>query len=151
MGADLEDDLHNVLDDEEETNDFPPNLSEFEAADMSIQPQITIDKARSNIFQKYKNEYRLIRLMIGKENEAMGGRSEIKAVATLLLGPESHIYRVFHDQLKMPHHEFSHFMATLFLVCRVNHNINKLLADDDFNTSCYMPPTVFNQVCRLMD
>ena len=92
MDADLEDDLYEVLDDEEETNDFPPNLFEFEAADMSIQPQITIDKARSDIFQQYKNEYRLIRRMISKENEAMGGESGIKAVATLLLGPKSHIY-----------------------------------------------------------
>ena len=52
MDADLEDDLYDVLDDEEETNDFPPNLSEFEAADMSIQSQITINKARSDIHQK---------------------------------------------------------------------------------------------------
>ena len=42
-------------------------------------------------------------------------------------------------------------MATLFLVCRMNHNISKLWADDDFNTIRYMPPTVFNRVCRLMD
>ena len=89
--------------------------------------------------------------MISEENEAMGGGSEIKAVATLLLGPESHIYRVFQDQLKMPHHKFSHFMAALFPACRMNHNISKLWADDDFNTSRYMPPTVFNRVCRLMD
>ena len=61
------------------------------------QPQITIDKARSDKFQQYKNEYRLIRRMISEENEAMGGGSEVKAVATLLLGPESHIYNVFQD------------------------------------------------------
>ena len=146
----LGDNLYDVLDDEEEANDFPPNLSEFEAADISIQPQTTIDKARSDIFQQHKNEYRLIRRMISEENEAMGGGSEIKAVATLLLGPESHIYRVFQDQLKMPHHKFSHFMAALFPACRMNHNISKLWADDDFNTSRYMPPTVFNRVCRLM-
>ena len=41
--------------------------------------------------------------MISKENEVMGG-SDIKAVATLLLGPESHIHRVFQDHLKIPHH-----------------------------------------------
>ena len=52
LDTDLEDDLYDVLDDEEEINDFPPNSSEFEAADMSIQPQITIDKARRDIFQQ---------------------------------------------------------------------------------------------------
>ena len=79
------------------------------------------------------------------------GGSEIKAAATMLLGPESHIYRVFRDHLKMPHHKYAHFVATLFLVCRMNHNINKLWDDDDFNTSRYMAPTIFNRVCRLMD
>ena len=64
--------------------------------------------------------------MISEENKAMGRGSEIKAVATLLLGPESHIYRVFQDHLKMPHHEFSYFMTTLFLVCRMNHNISNV-------------------------
>ena len=107
LDPDLEDDLCDVLDDEEETSDFPPKISEFLAADMSIQPQITIDKARSDIFQQYKNEYRLVRQMINKETKAMGGGSEIKAVATLLLGPESYIYRIFQVHLKMPHHKFS--------------------------------------------
>ena len=54
LDADLEDDLYDVLNDEEETNDFPPNLSEFEAADMSIQPQITIDKLGATYFNNTK-------------------------------------------------------------------------------------------------
>ena len=28
----------------------PPKISEFEVADMSIQPQITMDKARNDVF-----------------------------------------------------------------------------------------------------
>ena len=100
LDPDLEDDLCDVLDDEEETSNFPPKISEFLATDMSIQPQITIDKARSDIFQQYRNEYRLIRRMISEETKAMGGGSEIKAVATLLLGPKSYIYCVFQVQLR---------------------------------------------------
>ena len=61
LDTDLEDDLYDVLDDEEEANNFPPNLSEFETVDLSIQPQIAINKAQSDIFQQYKNEYRIIR------------------------------------------------------------------------------------------
>ena len=49
MDAGLEDDLHDVLDDWEETSDFPLNLSEFQAVDTSNQPQIIIDKARGDI------------------------------------------------------------------------------------------------------
>ena len=53
--------------------------------------------------------------MISEENEAMGGGSEIKAVATLLLGPESHIYRVFQDHLTMPHHKSRQATVMLLL------------------------------------
>ena len=86
MGADLEDDLHNVLDDEEETNDFPPNLSEFKAADVSIQPQVTIDKARVDIFQQYKNEYRLIRQMISEETKPWVGDPRLRQWLHCYLG-----------------------------------------------------------------
>ena len=89
LDADLEDDLYDVLDDEEETNGFPPNLSEFEAANMSIQPQITINKAQSDIFQQYKNEYRLIRQMISEENEAMGGDPRLRQWLHCYLAPRA--------------------------------------------------------------
>ena len=71
-------------------------------------------------------------------------------MATLLLGPKRHIHRVFRDHLEIPHYKYSPFMATLFLVCHMNHNISKLWGGDDFYSTRYMPPSVFNRVCRLM-
>ena len=53
---------------------FPPKISKFEAADMMIQPQITVDKARNDVFSQYKLEHKLIMRMIGKLSRAAGGR-----------------------------------------------------------------------------
>ena len=65
---------------------------------------ITVHKARFDIFKQYKNEYKLIRGMISKLHRAFEGRgrSEIEAVAWLLLRPDSYIYRVFLDHLRIP-------------------------------------------------
>ena len=44
------------------------------------------------------------------------GGSRIEVVAWLLLGTDSHIYRVFLDHLEILHYKFTHFMAKFFMV-----------------------------------
>ena len=43
---------------------FPPKLSECQPVDMSTQPDISVDKARADVFKQDKNEYKMIRNMI---------------------------------------------------------------------------------------
>ena len=123
---------------------------------MTEKPLITVNKARFDIFKQYKNESKRIRGMISKLHRAFeggeGGRgTEIEAVARLLLGPDSYLYRVFFDHLRIPHPKFAQFMATFLLVCRINTNLGKLWEDDDFNTDRYLAPTAFNRILQSTD
>ena len=43
---------------------FPPKISEYISADMSVQPGITMDKARGDIFTQYKLEFQMVTDMI---------------------------------------------------------------------------------------
>ena len=51
-------------DDDNQSYSFPPPLSEYEAADMSVQPGITIDKARTDLYIQFKKEFKAIRGML---------------------------------------------------------------------------------------
>ena len=112
--ADMDD-----LFDDNDNSAFPPEVLDYQDMDMAKEPLITVDKTRFDIFKQYKNEYKLIWGVISKLHCAFygRGRSEIEAVAWLLLGPDSYIYRVFLDYLRIPHPKFAHFMATFLLVC----------------------------------
>ena len=51
---------------------------------------------------------------------------EVVKVAILLLGPDSAIYRVFLDTIKLPFNKFARFIAMFFLIYWTNQNISKL-------------------------
>ena len=59
--------------DEDDSCAFPPKLSEYQDADMTVEPVISMDKARFDVFIQYKNEYKLIRGMIAKLHRAFEG------------------------------------------------------------------------------
>ena len=105
---------------------FPPKVLDYQDMDMAKEPLITVDKARFDIFKQYKNKYKLIWGMISKLRRAFEGGSEIKAIDPLLLGPDSYLYRIFFDHLRIPYPKFAHFMATFLLVCQMNTNLGKL-------------------------
>ena len=65
MGLDDEEE-EGYFDDEDDNQSysFPPLLSEYEAADMSVQPGITIDKARTDLYIQFKKEFNAIRGML---------------------------------------------------------------------------------------
>ena len=64
----LDDYIHpgevDFYDDFDPSSSFPPKLSEYQYADMSVQPVITVDKATPEIFDQYKFEHDLITKMI---------------------------------------------------------------------------------------
>ena len=43
--------------DEKDNSAFPPKILEYQDADMTEEPLITVDKARFDIFKQYKNKY----------------------------------------------------------------------------------------------
>ena len=101
---------------------FPPPLSDYESADMSIQPGITVDKARTDLYIQFKKEFNAIRGMIAAlpGEGGVGGEIGQEKIATLLLWPDSPVYRVFFDVLGLDFAMFSHFMATFILTCRMS-------------------------------
>ena len=119
--------------------------------DISSPPVVTVDKARKDIYNQYKIEHTMVMAMIASLPAAdLGEWGEVVKVAILLLGPDSAIYRVFLDTIKLPFKKFAQFIATFFLVCWTNQNISKLWSDDDFNTKRCMPPVLFNRILRKM-
>ena len=70
---------------------------------MFIQPGITVDKGRTDLYIQFKKEFDAIRGVIANLQGAGGVRGDIgrDKVATLLLGPESPVYRVFFDVLQL--------------------------------------------------
>ena len=71
-------------------------------------------------------------------------------IATLLLGPDSPVYRVFFDVLGLDFAMFSHFMATFYLPCQMSCNLTKLVEDDDINTEKYLDVDDFNDILHDM-
>ena len=51
-------------DDEQSSSGFPPKISEYTSTDMSMQPGITMDKARTDIFTQYKHEFKRVNNII---------------------------------------------------------------------------------------
>ena len=92
---------------------------------MTNEPLVTVNKAHFDIFNQYKKVYKLIRGLSYIAPLRGGGRSEIEAVARLLLGTGFYVYRVFFDHLRIPHPKFGHFMATFLLVCRMNTHLHR--------------------------
>ncbi len=150
-------------DDDSPTVGFPPKLSDYRDANFATHPGITVDKARTDIFGQYKNEYSFISGMIYKlpalredvspEDEG-GGAShdeQIDKVANLLLGPESKVYRLFQDALSLPYQKFCQFMATFYFICRFNQNWKELWKDEDINTDRFMEPKLFYRVLHRID
>ena len=156
----LEEGMGPIDDEEEWTFDeadntsysFPLPLSDYEAANMSVQPHITVNKARTDLFVQFKKEFDAIRGMIATLPEAGRVKGEIgqEKVATLLLRPDSTVYRVSFDVLGLDFATFSHFTATLYLTCRMSCNLIKLVEDNDINTSKYMDVGDFKNILHRM-
>ena len=148
-----EDDSAEVFGDEDgDTPDgFPPKLSDYQEADLSKQSLISVDKARSDIFQQYQKEYHFITSMIDKLPDTDGTADERRKVANLLLGPKSKVYQVFQEALDLPYHKFAQFMATFYFVCRFNQNWKDLWNDPDINTKRFMPTKIFYRILRRID
>ena len=124
---------------------------DYMSVDISSPPVVTVDKARKDIYNQYKIEHAMVLGMIASLHAAdLGKWGEDVKVAILLLGPDSAIYCVFLDTIKLPFKKFAQFIATFFLVCRTNQNISKRWPDDDFNTKRYMSPVLFNYILRKM-
>ena len=79
------------------------------------------------------------------------GGDEIDKVITLLYGPDSRIYRLFKDAMKLPYDKFCHWLATFFFICRMNRGLSDLCQDEDVNTDRYMHVSIFNKILRKMD
>jgi len=152
MGLDDEEEEGYFDEEDNQSYSFPPPLSEYEAADMSVQPGITVDKARTDLYIQFKKEFDAIRGMLAAlPGEAgVGGEIGQEKIATLLLGPDSPVYRVFYDVLGLDFAMFSHFMATFYLTCRMSCNLTKLVEDDDINTDKYMDVEDFNEILHGM-
>ena len=54
MGLDDEEEEGYFDEEDNQSYSFPPPLSDYESADMSIQPGITVDKVRTDIFIQFK-------------------------------------------------------------------------------------------------
>lgn len=145
------DDYGPASDDEEDRpGSFPPKISDFEAADLTTTPDIFIDKARSDLHKQYKKEWNFIMEMVDSLPDEEGG-DEIDKVITLLYGPDSRIYRLFKDAMKLPYDKFCHWLATFFFICRMNRGLTDLCQDEDVNTDRYMHVSIFNKILRKMD
>ena len=84
----------------------------------------------------------MIRQLPGEEGL---GEGEMLKVAVLLFGPESPIYRVFCNWIKIFHHKFAHFLATFLCVYRMNQPLNKFQDDDDINAGCSLSSIQLSQ------
>ncbi len=72
-------------------------------------------------------------------------------IVTLLVGEDSHIYRVFKDAIGLPYKKFCKFLATFFFICRQNQNLNEMWKDRFIDTSSFMAPKIFHKILRKMD
>ena len=57
---------------DDDNSAFPPKILDYQDADITKEPLDTVDKARFDIFNQYKNEYKLIRGVILKLFEGEG-------------------------------------------------------------------------------
>ena len=105
---------------------FNPKLSEWKDSDLSKPPDVFVDKARTDIYNQFKDEHDHVINMI--EELPFEGDDHEK-VAKYLFGKDSKVYRCFHDAISLPHNKFCQFMATFFFVCRMNQNYNEMCAD----------------------
>ena len=116
-----------LFDESDTPGSFPPKGADYKPVSMSTLPYVTVDKARGDIYTQYMDEHRMIVNMIDNLPPAdLGEWGKVVKVAMLLFGPDSAIYRVFYDKIAIPFEKYAQFLATFFLVCRINQHLNKI-------------------------
>ena len=104
-----------VTDNKDSTGAFNPKVSDWKDADDSEKPSIFIDKAHTNLYGQFQDDFYHITGMI-KALPTEG--NETDKTIHLFLGKNSKVYRCFHDAIGLPHDMFCQFLAFFFFVCR---------------------------------
>ena len=125
---------------------FPPRMSDYD--DVTVEhPTLGFNLGSNHAWKQCQAEVNHIRRQVGD------GMEGVLAMFELLFGKEGELYLKFRkvSNKTCSYAAFCVFMATFFMECRFSITYQRLVDDNDVNTSNYMPPDEYKTLWRLID
>ena len=132
-----------------EVGGFPPQVKHWNDVDYSMQPSVTVDKARRDIFIQFIAEHKFIRELFDKIKYS---NSPIDKIVSLLYGPLSPVFQLFNSELDLTYDQFCRFLSSFYFSCRLSMNWRKMWDDEDLNTDRgFMSPDDMDEILDKMN